>query len=110
MASKPTPQTRRACFLRDRVCVRCGRAVGRFSLHHRRMRSHPFDGLHEPSNLILLCGSGTTGCHGWVHAHPKEAMRDGWLVSAYRDPARVPVTYRDGKYYLDEEGNRLETL
>lgn len=40
---------------------------------------------------MLLCGSGTTGCHGWVHGHPAEAYRLGLLVHSWHEPAAVPV-------------------
>jgi hypothetical protein len=62
-------------------CVRCGRSL-RFtsgSRHHRQRRAV---GGHSVANLILLCGSGTTGCHGWAHAHPREARAAGYIVRA----------------------------
>lgn len=88
-------------------CVRCGTAHhwAGLDIHHRRPRSHPFDGLHEPSNLIVLCGSGTTGCHGWVHAHPQEAYDHGWLVHSYQQPEDMRVdTYLHGNVLLDDQG------
>ena len=57
---------------------------------------HPFDRLHQPENLLQLCGSGATGCHGWVHAHPKRAYRLGYLVHMGKAPATIPVYYRTG--------------
>ena len=78
--SQPDERTRRLVQRRDAwKCARCGRDAGTHwsgdSIHHRRPRSHPWPGLHQPANLLLLCGSGTTGCHGWVHAHPARAYR-----------------------------------
>lgn len=64
--------------LRDEECVRCRRGIP--NRHHRQGRT-PQNSI--PSNLILLCGSGTTGCHGHVHANPAEAMRLGYIVSNY---------------------------
>ena len=78
-----------------------------FSRHHRHLRSHPFPGLHLPSNLILLCGSGSNeGCHLWVHTHQREAMDNGWLVSGFNDhPEQVPVmVYGKGLVLLDNMG------
>lgn len=93
-------------------CARCGKYLkpgdwdyGRASIHHRRLRSHRFAGTDLPANLICLCGSGTSGCHGWVHAHPKEAQREGWIVSAYKLPEHIPVTYYPHRrWLLDNEG------
>lgn len=74
-------------------CVRCGLAVtqGGFSIHHRVLRSHGTD--HSPQNQITLCGSGTTGCHGYVHAHPAAARAAGWMLPGNEDtdPAAEPV-------------------
>jgi hypothetical protein len=78
---------------RDRVCQRgAGRdgCVAEINVHHRRLRSQ--GGRDTPENRALLCGSGTTGCHGWVHAHPKLAMASGWIVSAFGpDPYDVAM-------------------
>lgn len=106
--SKPTGVTRNACAFRDKWrCVRCGKELYgiQASLHHRRLRSHPFPGLHKTGNLIWLCGSGTTGCHGWVHAHPEESYENGWMVHGWDNPTLVPVTVGgNGRYLLDDYG------
>lgn len=68
-------------------CVRCYAMGG--NRHHRKRRSQ--GGKDLGSNLILLCGSGTTGCHGYVHAHPEESYIKGWLVSGDADPALIPI-------------------
>ena len=105
--------TRRTCDLVDArdgyQCVRCGKSVYEclfFSRHHRHMRSHPFKGLHLPANVILLCGSCDSGCHGWVHQHPREAMGNGWLVSGFNDhPEQVPIlTHLHGWVLIDNQG------
>ena len=73
------------------ACVRCGLSLAWLpgSRHHRQRRQV---GGHRVANLILLCGSGTTGCHGWVHANPQAARDNGWIVSAYvKNVELVPV-------------------
>lgn len=74
-------------------CERCGLALlrgqGGYSQHHRKLRSQ--GGPDSPENLVLLCGSGTTGCHGWVHAHPTLAKAAGWMVERWAEPAEVTV-------------------
>lgn len=44
-------------------------------------------GTWNPVNLLALCGSGTTGCHGLAHAHPYIAQGLGWEIGPYDDPA-----------------------
>lgn len=109
--TNPTRETHRLTARRDHYrCLRCGNELDHIwsghSLHHRHMRSHPFRGLHLPANLIHLCGSGTTGCHGWVHNHPKTAMEYGWIVSMGEDhPETVPVwDAHRGWLLLDNQG------
>jgi hypothetical protein len=48
---------------------------------------------HTAANLVTLCGSGTTGCHGHVHAHPEQAYDTGWMIrrGGAEDPAVVPI-------------------
>lgn len=115
--SKPTPNVVTLVKQRDGLrCVRCGRYLMDFpaSIHHRRLRSHPFPGLHLPSNLICLCGTGTEYCHGWVHAHPQESYEMGWLVRGSSDlllPIQMPVLICDvGWKFLDDEGNYLDEM
>jgi len=52
-----------------------------------------WEGINDPANLITLCGTGTTGCHGWVESHPEWAKAHGWSVSVHqRDQvAQTPV-------------------
>lgn len=107
MRSEPSARTRRLVLERDGGrCVRCGSAHhwAGLSIHHRRLRSHPFDGMHRPSNLIALCGSGDAGCHGHVHAHPSDAYAHGWMVHAWQMPGDVAVWTRHGLVLLDDEG------
>jgi len=93
---------RQAIGLRDEWrCWRCGYlrlAAALSSIHHRKLRKQ--GGRDAPSNLILLCGSGTTGCHGWVHAHPRDSRDKGWLVPSWADPAQRPVWHEHGQRWV----------
>lgn len=60
--------------------------------------------LNQPANLLTLCGSGTTGCHGWVTAHPRQAYELGLAVKRHRDPTEVPVFTWRGWVFLDDAG------
>lgn len=55
---------------------------------------------HSPANIVELCGSGTTGCHGWVHQHVEEAERLGLIVPFGADPRDVPVFDWEGRWML----------
>lgn len=68
-------------------CLRCGKPAT--NRHHRKRKSQGGD--DSPENVIDLCGSGTTGCHGWVHANPAQAYEQGWLVKSWQNPAEVPI-------------------
>ena len=74
------------------LCL-CGLPLAGFwdswSVHHRKLRSQ--GGTDDPSNVIGLQGSGTTGCHGWAHHHRAEAEKLGLIVPSWADPAAIPV-------------------
>jgi hypothetical protein len=62
-------------------CMHCGNSLAGWhgcSAHHRLLRSQ--GGQDDPSNVIMLCGSGTTGCHGWVHHNRNAAREQGYIV------------------------------
>jgi hypothetical protein len=103
-------------------CAACGVNIyraGTWSWHHRRNRasggtSDP--AINSPANLLLLCGDGTTGCHGHITDHPAEAYASGLSVSVNAqvsrglkvDLATVPVTHGvHGRVLLDHDGGWL---
>lgn len=99
--SKPDIRMRANVVVReDGRCFRCGKQVAiyegetyhdlpvvkrvaEFSIHHRKPRgmggSNSLD-INIFPNLILLCGTGTTGCHGWVESHREQAYKEGLLI------------------------------
>lgn len=76
------PELLRALHLVWRECVLCG-AVDPLSLHH--ISKHPRDDVI--GNLCMLCGSGTTGCHGLVEARDEDTVRElgAFIVAARSD-------------------------
>lgn len=99
----PTPAQRtlvaeRAAY----ACEVCGRRLhdgngwtAAHSFHHRQARGAGGSSRPEtnsPTNLLLVCGTGTTHCHGFIESHRALAEADGWLVRHGIDPADVPVT------------------
>ena len=101
-------------LVRERDDWRCARCAGwgPLSTQHRIARGMggtKWAGINAPSNLLTLCGSGTTMCHGWVEAHPTWAKAHGWSVHRYASPAETPAwTWRGWVLLL--AGGELEQL
>lgn len=111
----PSPATRETVLARDLYsCVRCGMYVGPFgvfSIHHRRPRGMGGSRLPDtnlPANLITLCGTGVTGCHGWVEQHRLQARGCGYLLWQGADPELVPVATHRGVIRLLNDGSTRE--
>lgn len=111
-ATGPTPTVRKLVWARDDGhCAWCGFGVnpGDHSLQHRRSRgmggTRRAD-ANSPANLILMCGSATTGCHGWIEAHPTEAAARGFRLLQRADPTEIPALYADGTWLLGHDGSR----
>ena len=98
----PTRGVRRVVADRAGYCCElCGLALhdGRtwteiHSFHHRRPRG--MGGSRDatsntPANLLLLCGTGTSGCHGRIERDRPMAFAYGWLVVQRTDPSLTPV-------------------
>ena len=65
--------------------------------------------VNSPANLLLLCGTGTSGCHGLVETQRALAVEHGWLVPRPTDPASVPVLLFFGdRVYLTPNGTYRE--
>lgn len=95
---------------RDRWCCALCRTMGPLSTQHRRARGmggSRWPGINRPANLLTLCGTGTTGCHGYVESHPEWARRLGLSVSLHADPARVPVFTWRGWVLLNDDGTEV---
>ena len=94
-------------------CARCGRSVLDFpaSVHHRvprRMGGTRDPRIDDPRNLVLLCGSGATGCHGDIESHRTTARFEGWLLSSH-DLLASPLVRGDGTAFaLTEDGGRYD--
>lgn len=110
--------TRATCRLVDErageCCERCGKHAEGGSRHHRRSKRVRDEHTHSPSNLVLLCGSGSSDdCHLWVHTHRVEAELAGfWLSQFVTNPAEHPVTVATGPdrtavVFLDDAGNYI---
>ena len=88
----PSAKVRSLVEARDgNRCVKCGQLVARDedSIHHRIPRGR--GGTNDVENLILLCGTGTTGHHGWVEKNRAVSYKLGYLVETGIDPADTLV-------------------
>lgn len=98
---------------RDLVAARSGgtcelcRSSRAGSWAHRLPRGQ--GGLWAPSNGLHLCGTGTTGCHGWSERNRLASYASGWLLMRGVDPVATPAWIQpahlpSGWYLLDDEG------
>lgn len=90
----PSRKTRGLVLARDNFCcVACGKPVGGactwWSLQHRKARGQ--GGGNGPENLIALCGSAVTGCHGRCEARDREMQARGYWLESWQDPRTEPV-------------------
>jgi hypothetical protein len=86
-----------------RICELCGRRPAT-NAHHRRAPGRHWD-VH---NLLDLCGSGTTGCHGWVTEHAKLAREFGWVVRGRHDPLWTPAVICGRWRFLSLDGRYVQ--
>lgn len=109
----PTPETVAFVWQRDGGrCICCGvhlvwaqrgEAFG-WSLHHRIDRS--LGGSNDAGNLVLLAGSGTTRCHGDATDDAAAFRPRGLVLRSWQDPLTVVVEAWDGRWLLDNLGDR----
>lgn len=94
---------------------KCERCYGDFyengvSVHHRRPRmmgGSKKPELHQPANLIALCGSGVTGCHGWVESNRDKAREQGFLITNVESASDIPFQDKSGKWWkIDNYGQK----
>lgn len=91
------------------VCEVC-EAAPASNLHHRRARGMGGTRaqIHGPEWLLHLCGTGTTGCHGYIENHPEISYSKGWKLRRTREPAISPVQLGGRWYILTPDGRREE--
>lgn len=65
------------------LCERCDANV---ALHVHHMAGRDGEMVIDHNMLAGLCPS----CHEWVHANPKAATEEGWLISRHRSRCNPP--------------------
>ena len=68
------------------------------------MGGDPRPETNWPANLVAVCGSGTSGCHGWLESNRTEAMEMGLILHANDVPAEHPIATWYGAVILDNAG------
>lgn len=100
-APDPKPRPRIRATWSQWKAIRFGKLIGRpcrlcpeaaTNLHHIVPRSQGGDDV--PENVVELCGSGTTGCHGRVESRDVAA----------RSRLRKSLTSEEIAYVLDRKG------
>lgn len=101
------------CFLCREPLRWEDRGVG-WSAHHRKPRG--MGGTSDPrtgsiSNCLIVCGSGTTGCHGRIERNREVALKVGLLIPKNATtesfaPAAVRVRRMDRTWWLLTESGR----
>lgn len=62
---------------------------------------------NTPANMVLLCGSGTTGCHGVLESNRQWGIAVGLIVHQSFDPEEILVVLRPGDpVKLSADGRR----
>lgn len=116
-----TTKTRRVIIRRDGGrCQWCGFALflsldplstprRQYSLQHRRPRGmggSKDPALGSPANGLLVCGTGTTLCHGFIEQHREAATARGFLIPRLGDISEFPVIdFSERIWLLDDAGN-----
>lgn len=63
---------RQVYLLNHPLCARCGDPST--EVHHTNGRND--DRLNDKEFFMSSCRS----CHEWIHDHPKQARKEGWLI------------------------------
>lgn len=108
MDAKPAPRVQDSELLgelhrRWRECALCGEA-GPLSLHH--INRHPRDDVE--GNLIMLCGHGTSGCHGLIEARDEEKEQE--LALYLRSSRADTLAYLDWRFPIERHNEWLKRV
>jgi hypothetical protein len=106
MCEARTPDCRAAPD--GRVTDRRDNLIVAWSRHHRLpqgMGGTADPEAHRLDRVILACGDGVAGCHGYIERRTPDVYRRGLLIRHGTDPATVPLELASGRLvYLDPGG------
>lgn len=85
-----------------------------WSIHHRLPRGMGGtrrDDVNSPANLVILCGTGASGCHGIVESQRGTAYDLGFLVRMNGVPSQVPIQHAvHGLVWLTDDGEAVREV
>lgn len=116
MSAIPQKNRERVYARAKGMCEVCGKFAPGADIHHRLakgMGGTSNKDIHDPSNLIAVCGWGnTSGCHGDIHGNASYAKAMGWIVSKFTPytPLQIPVRLWDGMWWLNNDGTRTRAV
>lgn len=99
LSTGPDRNTRDLVIVRDEGrCACCGTVAvkGDHNLQHRCARGAGGTSdlaINSPANLVILCGSPITKCHGRAESRADEMREWGFWLHRVEDPLRVPVRH-----------------
>lgn len=107
----PSDEIREAVTVRsDGTCEACNRAAP-MSIHHRMPRKMGGTNnlwINSVENLLALCGSGVTGCHGRIESNRADSYDRGLLLRSGMFPWLTPFMDDDRKWWLNTESGKRE--
>ncbi|HSE46092.1 MAG TPA: hypothetical protein VLA89_12270 [Gemmatimonadales bacterium] len=89
--------------LRWRECALCGETEP-LTLHH--ISNKPRDDVE--ANLVMLCGSGTTGCHGMIEAWDPRKRAE--LATYIREHRMDTCAWLDFRFFHEGADNWLRRV
>ena len=84
-----------------------------YSVHHRLPRGMggtKGTKIHQPSYLLVLCGSGTSGCHGFFEQFRRLAKQNGIILYRIDKANEVPFRDKYGKWWLIDDNGQKHTV
>lgn len=86
------------------LCYATAYTAGRLSLHH--ISNKPRDDVE--ANLVMLCGSGTTGCHGLIEGWNQTKRAE--LASYIREHRLDTCGWLDYRFFYEGADNWLRRV
>lgn len=100
----PSNDTRMRVYARSGgKCELCNNRMTKTSIHHRRPRQmggSKGQWVNMMENLLAICGTGTTGCHGKVESERENSYTTGRLVRSGDLPWEVPYMDMHGHWWM----------